>query len=687
MEWPSWRDGVFSLRTFSAAMLAAWVSLRLDLSSPGTAAMTVYIVSQPMTGMMLSKSVYRVFGTLAGALATLVFIDLFVQARELFVLASALWFAICVYISVLLRDAPAAYGPMLAGYTLAIIGFPAVLAPQAAFDLTVTRCTEILLGIGCAGVLSAVVMPRPVGPVLYARIEATLDATARWAVDILSGQGETARTRADQTRLIADVVALETLRSHAVFDTRAVRLANDVVRQLQGRLFAFLAVLVSIRDREQALRQRDPAQWQAIEPAFDAVARVMDRSLGAARPTDDDSIAAVRQRIESCRPAPEEAHRNDQAIVAGILLSRLQDVLTLRTDCLDLRDHLAAGTRPAVLGAAPSISRHRDQAVAVNAAVSAFATLVIGCTIWIETSWTYGSAAATMIAISCGFFSAADRPAQAALNFLKFTAVSAVVALFYMTLVLPQIDGFAMLVAALAVFLLPVGLLMTAPNTVTMATPLAINFLFLLSLGKVPKLDLAAYLNTAVAVLAGCAMSVALFALLRPLGTQWVARRLVDGIMVDLGQLASGRILAPGAFESRMFDRINGLLLRLDPASSGDRPILQGSLAALRVGQNVMTLRRLTDTLPPLTRQVVESTLSAIALHFHAARHLGPSDDVMQALARGGERLRGLDSDPDTLGALTSITAIRLTLSYHAAFFGLPSSAAPPPLQEVVVPT
>ena len=232
MEWPSWRDGVFSLRTFSAAMLAAWISLRLDLSSPGTAAMTVYIVSQPMTGMMLSKSVYRVFGTLAGALATLIFIDLFVQARELFVLASALWFAVCVYISVLLRDAPAAYGPMLAGYTLAIIGFPAVLTPQAAFDLTVTRCTEILLGIGCAGLLSAVVMPRPVGPVLYARIEATLEATARWAVSILSGQGGTTQAHADQARLIADVVALETLRSHAVFDTRAIRLANDIVRQL-----------------------------------------------------------------------------------------------------------------------------------------------------------------------------------------------------------------------------------------------------------------------------------------------------------------------------------------------------------------------------------------------------------------------------------------------------------------------
>ncbi len=75
-------------------------------------------------------------------------------------------------------------------------------------------------------------------------------------------------------------MALETLRAHAVFDTRAIRLANDVVRQLQGRLFTYLAVLVSMQERGRLLRFRDPARWQAIRPAFEAVARITDRSLG-----------------------------------------------------------------------------------------------------------------------------------------------------------------------------------------------------------------------------------------------------------------------------------------------------------------------------------------------------------------------------------------------------------------------
>jgi uncharacterized membrane protein YccC len=262
MGWPTWREAVFSLRTFCAAMLAAWASLRLDLPLPGTAMITVYIVSQPLTGMMLSKSVYRVLGTLAGGLATLFFIDLFAQARVLFVVAAALWFGICIYVTVLLRDAPAAYAPMLAGYTAAIIGFSAITAPETVFDTTVNRCLEILIGIGCAGLLSAVILPRPVGPILQERIEAALETAAKWAVDILRSQDAAEAGRTGWGRLIADAMALETLRSHVVFDTRAVRLTNDVVRQIQGRLFTFLAVLVSVQDRIWLLRCRDPARWQ-----------------------------------------------------------------------------------------------------------------------------------------------------------------------------------------------------------------------------------------------------------------------------------------------------------------------------------------------------------------------------------------------------------------------------------------
>src|SRR3954463_2455718 len=109
----TWRDAVFSLKTFAAAMLAVLIALRLDLPQPTWAMLTVYVVSQPLAGMVLSKSVFRVVGTVVGAVVALVLVDLFDQAPEPFLLALAVWIGACTYVSVYLRDAPAAYGAVL----------------------------------------------------------------------------------------------------------------------------------------------------------------------------------------------------------------------------------------------------------------------------------------------------------------------------------------------------------------------------------------------------------------------------------------------------------------------------------------------------------------------------------------------------------------------------------------------
>jgi uncharacterized membrane protein YccC len=76
----TWHDAVFSAKTFGAAMLAVYVAFRLQLPQPGWAMLTVYIVSQPLAGMVLSKSVFRAVGTVIGAVFALMAVDLFADA-------------------------------------------------------------------------------------------------------------------------------------------------------------------------------------------------------------------------------------------------------------------------------------------------------------------------------------------------------------------------------------------------------------------------------------------------------------------------------------------------------------------------------------------------------------------------------------------------------------------------------
>ena len=57
--------------------------------------MTVFVVSQPYSGMVLAKGMFRLIGTCAGALVSIGMVALYGQASLPFLLLMALWLAFC----------------------------------------------------------------------------------------------------------------------------------------------------------------------------------------------------------------------------------------------------------------------------------------------------------------------------------------------------------------------------------------------------------------------------------------------------------------------------------------------------------------------------------------------------------------------------------------------------------------
>src|ERR1700759_3166163 len=206
IQWPGAGEWLFSMKTFIAAMLAVYIALAIGLDRPYWAMATVYIVSQPLTGALRSKALYRLLGTLIGAAATIALVPNLVNAPELLCAALALWTGFCLYIAQLDRT-PRSYVFLLAGYTAAFVGFPTVTAPETVWDVTISRVEEIWLGIICASVVGAVVLPRPLGPLLSRRILAWVGAASSWAEEALT-DAETSVDRASRLRLAADAVEL-----------------------------------------------------------------------------------------------------------------------------------------------------------------------------------------------------------------------------------------------------------------------------------------------------------------------------------------------------------------------------------------------------------------------------------------------------------------------------------------------
>lgn len=77
-------------------MPALYLAFWIDLLKPYWALGTVYITSQVLAGATRSKALYRVLGTLLGAVASVILVPNLASAPELLAVVIALWVAVCL---------------------------------------------------------------------------------------------------------------------------------------------------------------------------------------------------------------------------------------------------------------------------------------------------------------------------------------------------------------------------------------------------------------------------------------------------------------------------------------------------------------------------------------------------------------------------------------------------------------
>src|SRR6476620_4240954 len=98
---PDWFDQqtevglIFAAKTFAASLLALYIAFWAGLDEPRWSFLTVFVVSQPDSGLVLAKSFYRILGTIAGLLVAIALIFGLAQHGELFVTAVAIWICCC----------------------------------------------------------------------------------------------------------------------------------------------------------------------------------------------------------------------------------------------------------------------------------------------------------------------------------------------------------------------------------------------------------------------------------------------------------------------------------------------------------------------------------------------------------------------------------------------------------------
>ncbi len=613
--------------------MALWIALRLDLNQPYWAMATVYIVAQPLIGAMRSKAIYRFCGTLLGAIGAIALVPNLVDGREVLVAGLALWTGICIYFSVLDRT-PRAYVFLLAGYTVAIIGFPSVDAPGGIWDVALARVEEITLGIACVTVIGGVVLPRPLGQVLIARIDAWLRNAVTWSVAVLRDRSGDPATGAARQRLAADVVEIGMLASNVAFDSSHLAVAARPLALLQERVLFLLPVVSGLGDRLAALRQGGGVSTP-LQSLLDRTASWIDEGAGGDLAEADHLTAAI-----AALSPPIDGRSDWNAIMRASLLVRLRDLVELTHDIMALRRQIGSGMpRLPKLDFAPEETRpgapYRDHVMALHSAAAAVLAIGLVSAFWIAAAWPEGGGAATLVAIGCSFFAAQDDPVPSLVAFLGGTVVALLIDATYLFAVLPVVPNFEMLVLVLAPVYLLLGVLMSIPATARIAGPVAFIGATELAISSRYDATFPAFVNGAIAAIAGVAAAAIILKIVRSVGADWMVRRLLRANRATIAAAAvSHHVRGRVGFADLMLDRLSLVATRLAVCARGDDSAAVAALADLRVGINVVDLRTDAANLPADARSCISAMLEGLAAHYARRTPQPPAAALLDAVDR-----------------------------------------------------
>ena len=652
---------LFGLRLWASVSLALYVAFWLELDNPVWAGTSAAIVCQPHLGASLRKGWYRMIGTVVGAVMSVVLAACFPQDRALSLGALALWGGASALAATLLRNF-AAYAAALAGYTTAIVaggllGATGGVNADAAFLLAVSRGSEIIIGIVCAGVVLAATdlgdAPR--------RLAALFAATASEITSGFSGTLRLAGADFDDTQrirweLVRRVIALDPVIDEAIGESSELRYHSPVLQRAVDGLFTALvgwravanhlvrlsgseaqretaAVLESV---PQQLRSEDdrPPYWMADPMGLHRIcAAAVERLI--ALPAESPSLRLLADKTASVLAGVMQA-LNGLALLVADPVSRVP-----RRGSLQLR----------VPDWLPSLA-NAGRAFAAIGAVSLF---------WIVTEWPSGAAAISFAAIIVILLSPrADQAYAGGIAFLLGTLLNVVLAAIVAFAVLPGsgAETFFAFSLVIGLCLVPIGALLAQarqPLQIGMFTAMTMTFMPLLAPTNQMVYDTVQFYNGTLAIVAGTGAALLSFRLLPPLSPVYRTRRLLALTLRDFRRLAAGRTYRD------WFGHIGGRLVTTPDAAT---PLQRAQLlAALSVGSEIIQLGERADRLG--LNPDLGPVLAAVAQgdSATATAQLARLDAALAARSAPGADMQTI------LRARGSILVISETLAGHASYF------------------
>ncbi|MGK3126033.1 FUSC family protein [Candidatus Pantoea formicae] len=587
MKWFSQSAVLFSAKTCLAAFLAFYIALELNLDKPAWSLTTVYVASQLYSGSTVSKSVFRLFGTVLGGLFTLLIYPITVQSPMMFSLCISLWVAVCLYLSLHDRT-PKSYVFMLAGYSAAIMGFPDVTSPSEITYTVISRIEEITVAIICSSLVHRLIMPVTMRNLLEQSVSLWYQNARKLCSELVTAMpAEKSLEREDILIQMANYpLNVETLITHCVYEGDDARRLVRLVSVQYQHLSYLIPTLTAIESRLNLLAQQQIRFPDYIATAFQQFLLWLngDEQL----PVRDVLLNAQAE----LKQAWQEGRLNSEESILLIgLLERLLNFVRIADAYQSVSERVSEWTPTVKAGKPARAHKHVDKGLLLLSCFTAFSATFVTCLFWIGSGWKDGSTAPMMAAVLCSFFAGLDSPIAPMKLFLKGVLISMAISLLYVTVLIPQAVTFEAMIICLAPGLFALGLVIANPATNLIGLIVATQIPGLIGMSHHFKPDLLLIVNAMISTLVGIVLALVLTLLIRNKRPSWTAKRAVRKGIRDLLQfisalrLGSVTMTARQQFVARTLDKVNIILprKRIDPAPelvSGGNLIAEAWLGA-----------------------------------------------------------------------------------------------------------
>ncbi|MFJ4543851.1 FUSC family protein [Pseudomonas sp. NPDC088885] len=599
---------VYIFKVLLAAFLTLWLAMRLELPQPRTAMITVFIVMQPQSGQVFAKSFYRFLGTLAGSAMMVTLIALFAQNTELFLGSLAIWVGICSAGAARCRNFRA-YGFVLAGYTAAMVGLPALAHPDGAFMAAVWRVLEISLGILCATVISAAILPQTASAAMRNALYQRFGVFALFVTDGLRGRSKAESFEASNVRFIAEAVGLEGLRSVTVFEDPHMRRRNGRLSRLNSEFMGITTRFNALHQLLERLRVNGEEHVvAAIRPGLQDLAEVLDGFSGRALTSPDaarlaTALATYKEglpaRVRTLRAIfqdtdPSEAEQLDFHTAYELLYRFVDDLHSYAQTHASLADHRHERER----WDEPFTPQTNWWAAAASGIRASFILVVLG-SYWVATAWPSGATMTLIAAATVGLSAATPNPKRMAFQMACGTFLGALIGFVEMFFIFPWIDGFPLLCVMLAPVIVLGSFLTSRPQYAGVGLGLLIFF----STGSVPD-NLTIYnpytfINDYIAMVMGMLVCAAAGAIILPPNSRWLWKRLEQDLRGQVVYAISGKLKGlASSFESRTRDLLHQAYGLAAGEPKVQKNLLRWMFVVLEVGHAIIELRKEQAILP-----------------------------------------------------------------------------------------